>query len=190
MPCWSIATSRRRRPCRPTGRTRSLGRRLFLSGTGLGAVAFCLTGLSGCSLMVDPFADELAGQSAVTTRSVDGIRATEAAPVLRQRPHARIEIEPQDGTVLHGPTYFQDGAWTKDGGDDLFAWTAEDHLQPFFARARLAFNAIMFPIHVVQTPPWAVMESDGRISRRRCGVDHDEVRASPEAPCDASATTD
>ena len=151
---------------------------------GLVVLAALVMGVSGCSLMVDPFTDELAGQPPVMTPSAQGALAAEAAPTSIQRGHARMEVLKEIGAVTHGPLYFEDGF--EDGGsdDDQFAWTKEDYLQLFYWRGRFLVNAVFFPISVVAAPPQTVMVSDGRISRELAGVGHDAerwVEGPPEA---------
>lgn len=129
----------------------------------LAAVAL-LTG--GCQLAVDPFTDELANRPAVTTPSVEGTRAADAAPnvpALRGEP---TEVFAKTGAVWHGPLYFEDSVEGECGPDDPFAWTGADYLDMLLGRVRFLCNTLLFPINVIRTPPWAVMESDGRPSRR------------------------
>lgn len=131
---------------------------------------------TGCHLMVNPFRDEFAGQQAMTTASVEGARAAETTPTVRQREYALLELRPEEMGVTHGPLYFEDPFEDKGSVDGRFAWTGEDYLQMFYWRGRFLLNTVFFPVSAVVTPPWTVMESDGRLSRQALGYDHDAKR--------------
>ncbi|MFH1109258.1 MAG: hypothetical protein V1790_08700 [Planctomycetota bacterium] len=133
--------------------------------------------VGGCQLMVNPFHDELAGPQQMTTPSVEGARAATAAPSLRQRGYAPVEIHAENGAVTHGPLYFEDPFEDKGSEDGQFAWTGEDYLQAAYWRGRFLVNTLLFPISAIVTPPWTVMESDGHLSRQALGMDHDAQRA-------------
>ena len=135
----------------------------------VGLVSLPMAVLPGCALMVDPFEDELAGRQAVTTPSVEGARAVEATPTELVREHEATTLCAQDGTVTHGPLYFEDPADEYGSDDDQFAWTGEDYWHFLSWRGRFLVNAVFFPVSVVVTPPWMVMESDGRPSREVFG---------------------
>jgi len=131
----------------------------------------------GCQLMVNPFKDELAGPQSTTTASVDGVRAANAAPAVRQRGYAPVEIHAENGAVTHGPLYFEDPFEDKGSEDGQFAWSGEDYLQAAYWRGRFLVNTLLFPISAIVTPPWTVMESDGHLSRQALAMDHDAQRA-------------
>jgi hypothetical protein len=132
---------------------------------------------SGCQLMVNPFKDELAGPQPTTTASVDGVRAANAVPSVRQRGYTPVEIHAESGAVTHGPLYFEDPYEEKGSEDGQFAWTREDYFQAAYWRGRFLVNVLLFPISAIVTPPWTVMESDGHLSGQAVRVDHDAQRA-------------
>jgi hypothetical protein len=132
--------------------------------------------LSGCQLMVNPFRDELAGRQEMTTASVEGARAAKTTPTVRQRDYAPFELHAEGDGVTHGPLYFEDPFEDKGSEDGRFAWTGEDYLQFVYWRGRFLLNTLFFPVSAVVTPPWTVMESDGRVSREALGWDHDAER--------------
>jgi hypothetical protein len=105
--------------------------------------------------MVKPFRDELAGQQQMTTASVEGARAAKTTPTARQRDYDLYELHAEKMGVTHGPLYY---------------------LQLFYWRGRFLLNTVFFPVSAVVTPPWTVMESDGRLSRQALGYDHDAER--------------
>jgi len=131
---------------------------------------------TGCQLMVNPFRDELEGRQEMATASVEGVRAAKTTPSVRQRGYASFELRSEDLGVTHGPLYFEDPFEDKGSEDGRFAWTGEDYLQIFYWRGRFLLNTVFFPVSAVVTPPWTLMESDGRLSRQSLGYDHDAKR--------------
>ncbi len=148
------------------------------SRVAIAMVAFVGLG-AGCNrqLMVCPFCDELVLHPvATTTASVDGVHAANLTPTMRVREHTAKEIRPFDGSVTHGPLYFEDPFEENGSNDGQFAWTGEDYLQWWYWRGRFIFNAVIFPLSAVETPPWTVMVSDGKPSRKLFGSMHDADR--------------
>jgi hypothetical protein len=92
-----------------------------------------------------------------------------------------------DGTVTHGPLFFEDGFEDQGSEDGQFAWTGEDYLQMFYWRGRFLVNALCFPVSAVVTPPWVVMASDGEPSRRIAGLNHDAARSVVEPAVEPAA---
>ena len=133
----------------------------------------------GCAkcLRVNPFQDELADMPRVTTPSVETARAADVQPTQNRRDWASFTLQAADGTVHHGPLYFEDPFEDKGSDDGKLAWTGEDYLQFFYWRGRYIVNLIAFPVSAVVTPPWTVMESDGYLSCQALGCDHDACPA-------------
>ncbi len=131
---------------------------------------------AGCHMISNPYVDELAHQPPVTTASVEGARAAEVSPIASQRSFAAMEAKSADGTVSHGPLYFEDGFEDAFDEDDTFAWTGGDWTHWMVWRVRFLVNTAMFPISALVTPPWRLMVSDGRASRSVCGTAHDAGR--------------
>ena len=147
------------------------------------ALAVLAAFMSGCSLMPCPFHDEFVLHPVdTTTGSVEDARASGATYALRERGHVPTQRSPENGTVTHLPLYFEDPFEDKGSEDGQFAWTGEDYLQMVYWRARFLANGIAWPVSAVVTPPWTIMESDGRLSRQALGYDHDAERAC--VPCD------
>ncbi len=123
--------------------------------------------LSGCSQMVNPFRDEYAHCPPVTTPSVEAVMAAEVPPSVQEHHGVEKLRCAMDGSVTHGPLYFEDH--TEEGGneDGHFAWTGEDYAWIAYWRARFMVNLIALPVSVVVNPPWQTMVSDGR--RSCCG---------------------
>ncbi len=144
---------------------------------GLLAGAVCLAG--GCRLQVSPFSDEFASTRGVTTASVEGARAADAVPTeLRRlrRGQTPISIRATDGSVTHGPLYFEDPFVAGGSEDGEFAWTAEDYLYWIVGKAGFLTNGVLLPISVAVSPPGVVMVSDGRLGRRALGRQLDAAR--------------
>ncbi len=127
-------------------------------------VAAALT--AGCSLMVDPFRDELAGASPVGTPSTEAARAVPVEKRTPQRPFEQSVLAAKDGSVTHGPVYFEEPCETTDRNDVVIAWSLHDYLCTAHADARFLVNIVLFPVNAVVTPPWQVMVSDGRTAPR------------------------
>lgn len=159
---------------------------------GLAMVAVVGLG-AGCAkeLVVNPFQDELVLHPVeTTTASAEGVRAANLTPTMRVRDHGPKEIRSFDGSVTHGPLFFED-PFEENGSDDgQFAWTAEDHLQWWYWRGRFLANAILSPWTLVDTPPWTVMVSDGKPSRRVIGHLHDADRYVAPTTSTAAATAE
>jgi len=132
--------------------------------------------LMGCQLTQNPFADELVGQQRVSTPSVDAARAA-AVQTAAAEAHGQTKSLPMiDGSVTHGPLYFEDPFEDTGSDDGKFAWTGEDYLWMFSWRGRYLVNAVAFPVSCAVTPPWTVMVSDGNPSPRAFHEQHDAVR--------------
>ncbi|MGB2987397.1 MAG: hypothetical protein WBE26_16145 [Phycisphaerae bacterium] len=141
----------------------SSSRRYIVLGVSLLGVTASVT---GCSLMVNPFTDELAGQPAVTTVSVDAARAVAIEATVTQRLYASTSVPAKDGTVTHGPLYFED-PFEKTGSEDgSFAWSKVDYVYWLYGPARFLVNTALFPISAGAAPPWVVTASDGQSGRR------------------------
>ncbi len=139
-------------------------------------IAAASTTLFGCRLVQNPFVDELAGQREVSTPSVDAVRAAAVQSGFVES-HGQPKSLPMiDGSVTHGPLYFEDPYEDTGSDDGKFAWTGEDYLWMFYWRGRYLVNAVAFPVSCAVTPPWTVMVSDGRPSQRAFHEQHDAVR--------------
>jgi hypothetical protein len=112
-------------------------------------------------MTVDPFADEMCGQPAVTTASASAYRAVDYQPRANRRPFSAMVVEGEGGAVTHGPLLFEDLWEEHERSDDRFAWTAEDYLAWFAGGARFLVNTALCPVSALVTPPWKAMVSDG-----------------------------
>lgn len=130
---------------------------------------------AGCQHAINPYNDELAGLSEVTTASVEGARSAPSQPTLQPRGHQPVIVEPQDGTVAHWPLWWEDPFEDKGSDDGLFAWTYEDYFCFGYCPGRFLVNTMAFPISVERTRPFTVMCSDGKLSRQALGYDHDAI---------------
>lgn len=149
-----------------------------LAGTWLVTVGTLMCVSPGCHMVVNPFHDEMASVAAVTTASSRGVREAGVSP-REIKPLGEVKAVPAvDGTVTHGPLYFEGPLEDKGSEDGKFAWTSEDFVHPVWWRGRFLVNVALFPISVLVTPPWAVMASDGELSHRALGTDRDAERLS------------
>lgn len=142
--------------------------------------------LSGCGAIHNNFRET----GPATTEDWDSPTgldiATRIQPAeLRGRGWKEIAFVGERGTVIHGPTYFEDpfvdkGAGRQDSGAGkhphnkyYIGW--EDGVALVYSPARFALNLAGFPVSIVVTPPWTPMESDGEISKQILGRDHDAI---------------
>lgn len=139
------------------------------------SIAFVATH-SGCHMISNPYVDELAHQPPVTTASVEGALVAEVSPIESHRSFVAMEAKSVDGTVSHGPLYFEDGFEDAFDDDDIFAWTGEDWIHSIVWRVRFLVNTALFPISALVTPPCRLMYSDGLASRSVCSTAHDAGR--------------
>lgn len=151
--------------------------RLHNLKTRLCGLVIALSGAAGCHEFPDVFVDELPDSDMVTTTSVEHARLANVTPVQRKRDFAVVRVEPQDGTVAHGPLWFADPLEMKGSNDGQFAVTAEDFYAFPIGIARFVANLAFWPISMMTTRPDSVMCSDG-IPRR-------STRAGAPEPFDA-----
>ena len=57
--------------------------------------------------------------------------------------------------------YFDDPAIRFASDDGRFAWTNEDYAQFVVGSARFLWRIAMYPFNATETPPWALVRSDG-----------------------------
>jgi len=142
--------------------------------------------LAGChtpgNYLANNYVDEFAQRSPVSTPSVDLSRAHEGTPSAFHRDSKPLVRRCADGSVLHGPLYFEDPFEDAGSDDGQFAWTAEDSFFFIAWPGRFLLNGTFLPFTALATPPWHVMVSDGHLSRQIPGKIHDARRWQPEAP--------
>lgn len=132
--------------------------------------------LSGCQMLVCPWHDEIAHAPDVTTNSAEYARSLDVEPAVRNRDCEESTVLMADGTVTHGPLFFEDPYETAGSDDGHFAWTIEDHAYFFSGQFRFLLNYALMPVSVVDTPPWRLMASDGAPSRHVLWMPHDAGR--------------
>ena len=150
-----------------------------------GAILLAVAGLclSGCHRTSNPWRDQSPTAAELETPSVRGFRALTATPSTGHRPYAQTVAAPVDGSVLHGPLYWEDPFEDKGSEDGCIAWTGEDYLHIAYGPARYLLNGLFFPASIVVTPPWADLVSDGCLSRQMLGCDHDAARVCCHCRC-------
>ncbi len=120
--------------------------------------------LAGCGRIVNPFRDEYANRPPVTTPSVEAVLAADVQPSVQERLGVEKTRCAADGSVAHGPLYFEDPSEEHGSEDGQFKWTGADYAWMVEWRARFLVNLIAFPVSAVVNPPWQTMESDGNYS--------------------------
>ncbi len=132
------------------------------------------TGLAvGCRTTGDTLAERPSPYQGVTTPSVDAVRAATVEPTVPYRDYEVTQMRAKDGSVTHGPLYFEDPFEEKGGEAGTFAWSGLDYGAWFYGLGRFSVNTVMFPVSAVMTPPWQLMTSDGHASPGAWGEDHD-----------------
>lgn len=96
---------------------------------------------------------------------------------LRQREWHDMSVATADGTVTHGPLYFEDPFEDKGHGRGTFQIGWEDYLAMPYGLARYPLNGVALPVSMAVTWPWTALESDGLLSRQLLGYDHDAIAA-------------
>lgn len=165
--------------------------------------------LGGCHALENQFREDgPAARSDWRTPTEIEIREEYAPAPQEQRGWEPLAVAPADGRVTHFPLHFEDPFEDKGPGDPLYSYDLcapdevfeangchygrwyprgrqeyrlgwEDVLAGFYSPARYGLNLVAYPVSLVVTPPWTLMESDGRISRQALGYDHDATRADP-----------
>lgn len=174
--------------------TRSFGR----AAVGLVSLSLLVLSFSsGCAIGVNHFKED--GPS--TTMNWDSpttadVRARFAEAPPRERGWEATTVAAESGGVYHYPLYFEDPFVDKGHGrtdethpHDVYRGGWEDYVALPYCPARFVGNVLLFPASVVVTPPWTIMESDGRLSKQLLGYDHDATPAHdfvPQAPPAAS----
>jgi hypothetical protein len=82
-----------------------------------------------------------------------------------------------DNAVTHAPLYFEDPYESPACDDGRYAWRGTDYWYMAYGPARWMANGLLFPVSVIATPPWLLMESDGVAEQRICCEQHDARRA-------------
>ena len=126
-----------------------------------------LTLLTGCQLNQRAFIDALAHNPPVTTASVDAARtATPDRAPQSSSAKTGFRITSKDGSITHGPLYFQGPSEHFHLDDTHFALTRHDYTMWLHEAGSFLLNIALFPVHAVATPPGSRFESDGRKTKR------------------------
>lgn len=130
----------------------------------------------GCSLLTVPYVDDFSNLSRITTPSVEGVMAASTTPRDAHRSLAATSLRSQREFVSHNPLFFEDEHEVAFEEDGSFAWTGEDFAQVFLGSGRFLVTTLLYPVSMLDTPPWSTMVSDGRPSRNVWGVEQDAAK--------------
>ncbi len=137
--------------------------------------------VAGCAHIPNHYREE--GPS--TTMNWDSptaadVKASHQPAEPRHRSWQTTTVAAESGGVDHWPLYFEDPFVDKgDGRTDetdphnVYRNGWEDWVAFPYCPARFIGNTLLLPVSAVVTPPWTVMESDGKVSRQFLGYDHD-----------------
>jgi len=137
--------------------------------------------LAGCAQVPNQWVEDgPATASEWQSPTAQDVQARYAAAPLRQRGWEKATAPGESDAVQHWPLYFEDPFVDKGHGRQGLnkyhvGW--EDYVALPYGYSRFTLNWLMFPVSAVVTPPWTLMESDGRLSRQALGYDHDAARA-------------
>jgi|GEM_PF-6250727 len=109
----------------------------------------------------NPFADPLEGDGEITTASSKCLGAGGGQPSISERGHAAMSTSVADGSVEHGPLYFEDPLLTGGSNDGRFAWTWEDYVGILYGDGRFLLNTCGLAVSAVVYPPWTAVRSAG-----------------------------
>ncbi len=158
--------------------------RLAMSALGTTTVvlAALLAGCSkneGMSLLPDQWNENGPATTAdYDTPTASVVFATRAPAPSRSRPWNGMHAHPDLTPATHWPLYFEDPFEDKGAGREgrnKYHTGWEDVVATPYGLARFLLNTAAFPVSTAVTPPWTVMESDGRVSKQLLGPDHDAV---------------
>ncbi len=156
-----------------------------MAGGLAGAVLLGLA-LWGCTYVPNQFKEDgPSGTMAWESPTEADLRARYAPAEQQQRGWAETPIAADSGAVPHPPLYFEDPFEDKgDGRTDetdphnVYRSGWEDDVALFYDPARFGLNLVGLPVSAIVTPPWVVLESDGKVSKQILGYDHDAARTS------------
>ena len=165
----------------------SAARRILRSWLQIGVACSLVLLLAGCAHVPNQFRDDgpavTAQWDSPTALDVKE-RGQPAEP--SNRGWETITVAAESGAVTHWPLYFEDPFEDKGHGrtdethpGDVYRLGWEDYVAFPYGLARYTANWLFLPVSAVVTPPWTLMESDGRLSRQALGYDHDATRAAP-----------
>lgn len=165
-------------------------RRATAFGVGVG---LSLAALGGCAHVENHWREDGPSRTAAwDSATAVELRERYPAVTVRERGWPASRLVATSGAVTHWPTYFEDpfvdkgagnGRFDEFGtGEDAYRIGWEDYLAMPYGFARHTLNWLLAPVSAVVTPPWTLMESDGRVSRQVLGYDHDATRAGAAAP--------
>ena len=132
------------------------------------AALIVISSVSGCHEWPNMFIDDLPLASSATTATMDRAMQADTVDAGSTRGFAVAHIEAQDGTVVHGPLWFEDPVEMAGSDDGRFAVTFEDHVSVFYSFGRFIVNLGALPLSMIVDRPGAMVCSDGieRRSRR------------------------
>lgn len=132
-----------------------------------GGLCLLTVGLAiGCHQFPNVFVDDLPPSRFVTTNSAYRARLVEVEPVLRDRGYELTSVSVRDGSVSHGPLWFEDGSDDVDGVYPSFDVAPADLMAAVIVPWRFAGNVVLLPITMVLHPPSEALCSDGKMHRR------------------------
>jgi hypothetical protein len=145
------------------------------------ALGVLLSTWAGCAHIPDYYRED--GPSATAnwdTPTVTAVRASYEPAARKHRDWEPTIVHTERGAVAHWPLYFEDPFEDQGHGrtdathpHNVYHRGWEDCLAAPYGFARFTANWLLLPVSAIVTPPWTVMESDGKTSKQLIWHDHD-----------------
>lgn len=132
----------------------------------------------GCHRIENNFVEDgpSSDGASLDSATVADLRTRGDAPEhQRERAWEKNHLAVVDGSVRHGPLYFQDPFEDKGAGHGEHRLGWEDVFAAHYDFARFTGNWLLLPVSMVVNPPWQTQESDGALSKQLLGYDHDPI---------------
>jgi len=133
---------------------------------------------TGCKhVYADMFTDEFANKAPVQTQSSQRAIESPGTPSKLSRGYQLSSVSAADGTVTHGPLYFEDPFETRGSRDGKFAWTFEDYFALGYSDARWLINVAVMEVSFLLPTPVAQMETgaDGVAKNSELRIKNNEL---------------
>ena len=130
-------------------------------------VSSAMLAAAGCATTKGLAVDGHSRPLSITTASADAVRAANVSRKSNPEPRGtRFHASPKSGSVTHTPVYFRSNTENPAGNDRRDDLSGADYLEWISETARFLISIASHPVDVLITPPWTLMESDGKHVRR------------------------
>ena len=155
------------------------------NGVRTGLASLLLLALAGCASVPNQYVEDgpavsMAWNSPTAAHVIEETEQQE----LHTRDFAAMQAQVEPYATTHWPLYFEDPFADKGSGREglnkyRMGW--EDWVALPYGYSRFTLNWMFLPVSAVVTPPWTLMESDGKLSPQLLGYDHDATKSTRSA---------